>query len=183
MAIDISVVICTWNRARQLDDTLRSLASLRTGCDLRWELVIVDNNSTDDTSRVVEQAAAAYPVPLRYIFEPHQGKSSAMNTGIAAARGTVIAFTDYAGGPVHPIWERVPPRWFARTGRTLWGTLAILDYGEEIFVFEDRTRIPLGANFAIRRRLIDRIGGFDPTLGRTGDRLLLGQELPEFFAR
>src|SRR5581483_1825428 len=207
MAIDISVVICTWNRARQLDDTLRSLASLRTGCDLRWELVIVDNNSTDDTSRVVEQAAAAYPVPLRYIFEPHQGKSSAMNTGIAAARGTVIAFTDddvrvpetwltavadhllgggphdYAGGPVRPIWERVPPRWFARTGRTLWGTLAILDYGEEIFVFEDRTRIPLGANFAIRRRLIDRIGGFDPTLGRTGDRLLLGQELPEFFAR
>ena len=65
----------------------------------------------------------------------------------------------------------------------LWGTLAILDYGPEPFVFEERRKIPLGANFAIRRSMIARIGGFDPTLGRNSDRVLLGQELPEFFAR
>jgi len=207
MTIDISVVICTWNRARQLEDTLRSIGSIRPPRDVRWEVVVVDNNSTDRTIHVIEEAIASYPAPLRYVFEPKQGKSSAMNTGIAAARGSVVVFTDddvrvsdrwltevaahllgdaphdYAGGPVHPIWECVPPRWFARTGRTLWGTLAILDYGDEAFVFEERTKVPLGANFAIRRRLVDRIGGFDPALGRTGERVLLGQEIPEFFAR
>ncbi|MCU1384410.1 MAG: glycosyl transferase family 2, partial [Acidobacteria bacterium] len=65
----------------------------------------------------------------------------------------------------------------------LWGTLAILDYGDEPFVFEERRKIPLGANFAIRRSLCERIGGFDPCLGRNSDTVLLGQELPEFFAR
>jgi hypothetical protein len=65
----------------------------------------------------------------------------------------------------------------------LWGTLAILDYGPEPFVFEERQRIPLGANFAVRRSLVDAIGGFDPALGRDSGRVLLGQELPEFFAR
>src|SRR5207248_5317763 len=88
----------------------------------------------------------------------------------------------YVGGPVDPIWERPQPDWFDRTGTILWGTLAILDYGAEPFVFEERRRVPLGANMAVRRTLIERIGGFDPRLGRTG-RSLLGQEQAEFFCR
>jgi hypothetical protein len=84
---------------------------------------------------------------------------------------------------VLPIWESPCPAWFAATGPVLWGTLAILDYGPDPFVFEEQQRIPLGANFAIRRSLVDAIGGFDPMLGRTSGSVLLGQELPEFFAR
>jgi hypothetical protein len=130
-----------------------------------------------------------------------------MNTGIAATNSPIIAFTDddvqvsagwlaaacapmredasidYTGGPVQPIWEAPPPDWFQGSGRALWGTLAILDYGPEPFVFEDRRLVPLGVNVAMRRSLIDRAGGFDATLGRTGQSELLGQELPEFFSR
>jgi hypothetical protein len=72
--------------------------------------------------------------------------------------------------------------WLDRDRSDLWGTLAILDYGAEPFVFEERKRVPLGVNMAVRRSLIDRIGGFDPALGRTG-AALLGQEQAEFFCR
>ena len=58
-----------------------------------------------------------------------------------------------------------------------------LDYGPDAFLFEEQRRIPLGANFVLRRSLVERVGGFDPSLGRNGDAVLLGQELPEFFAR
>ena len=145
-------------------------------------------------------------MPLQYLFEPRQGKSHALNTGLARTRATVIAFTDddvrvepvwleagcrpilddasvaYTGGPVRPIWEGPCPAWLDRERTDLWGTLAILDYGPARFVFEERRRVPLGANMAVRRALIDTIGGFDPALGRTGTSLL-GQEQAEFFCR
>jgi hypothetical protein len=82
---------------------------------------------------------------------------------------------DYTGGPVYPIWERPCPEWLDLERSFLWGTLAILDYGPDRFIFEDRRRVPLGANMAVRRTLIDRVGGFDPQLGRRGDSLI-GQE-------
>jgi glycosyltransferase involved in cell wall biosynthesis len=145
-------------------------------------------------------------VALRYLFEPRQGKSVALNTGLAATDATFVRFTDddvrvsegwvdascrsmradpgidYTGGPVLPIWEGPRPAWFDQKRPDLWGTLAILDYGRDRFVFEDRRRVPLGANMAVRRSLIDRIGGFDPDLGRRGNSLL-GQEQAEFFCR
>jgi hypothetical protein len=65
----------------------------------------------------------------------------------------------------------------------LWGTIAILDYGPQPFVFEERQKVPLGANVAIRRDLIEHVGGFVPSLGRSTTRVLLGQELPELFRR
>jgi GT2 family glycosyltransferase len=204
---DLTVLICTWNRAGLLDETLASLAAAEVPHGLRWEVVVVDNNSTDDTRQVVERRSRDFPAALRYLFEPRQGKSWAMNTGLESSDFPIVAFADddirvspqwlasigagfrddpdiaYLGGPVDPIWEAPCPPWFAQTGKVLWGTLAILDYGPEPFVFEERRKIPLGANFAIRRSMCDRIGGFDPTLGRNSETVLLGQELPEFFAR
>lgn len=206
-SVDVSVLICTWNRAALLAETLASIAQLHVPPDIRWEVVVVDNNSTDDSQQVVDRLAAGFPVPLRYVFEPRQGKSAAMNNGLRSSTGSIIAFADddvrvgrewlaslvrafreqpdiaYAGGPVDPIWEAPCPAWFERTDKVLWGTLAILDYGPEPFVFEARQKIPLGANFAVRRSLVDAIGPFDPALGRDSGRVLLGQELPEFFAR
>jgi glucosyl-dolichyl phosphate glucuronosyltransferase len=203
----LTVLICTWNRARLLDETLESIAHVHVPAGVRWEVVVVDNNSTDATAAIVRARASTFPVALRYVFEPRQGKSYAMNTGLAHSHTSLVAFVDddvnvaadwlaaitaafaehrdvaYLGGRVHPIWEAPCPSWFGATGTTLWGTLAILDYGDEPFVFEERRKIPLGANFAIRRDLCDRIGAFDPSLGRNGDKILLGQELPEFFAR
>lgn len=204
---NLTVLICTWNRCRRLGETLDSLARVSVPDGLRWDVLVIDNNSTDDTAAAVRDRARSYPVPLRYGFEPRQGKSWAMNTGLAACTSPIVAFADddievgrewltaittsfsehrdvaYIGGRVDPIWEAPCPSWFAGTGKTLWGTVAILDYGDEPFVFEDRRKIPIGANFAIRRSTVERVGGFDTVLGRNSEQILLGQELPEFFAR
>ena len=203
-AASVSVVIATYNRARLLSATLESLC--RSVSRRPWDIVVVDNNSTDDTREVVAAFAATAPVPVRYLHEPQQGKSRALNVGIARASGEFLLFTDddvevapdwldatcrtfedhadidYVGGPVEPIWGAPPPRWFDHERSDLWGTLAILDYGPLPFVFEERRRVPLGANMAVRRRMIQRIGVFHPELGRTG-KSLLGQEQAEFLAR
>jgi glycosyltransferase involved in cell wall biosynthesis len=202
--LSASILICTYNRAALLRKTLSSLRDIRS--HRTWDIVVVDNNSSDDTRQVVESFARTSAVPVAYLFEPKQGKSNALNTGIRRSTGDIIAFTDddvevasswleeacapldrdesldYTGGPVRPLWEATPPEWLDQTRGDLWGTLAIVDYGSEPFVFEERQRVPLGVNMAVRRSLIARIGGFHPELGRRG-RSLLGQEQAEFLAR
>jgi glycosyltransferase involved in cell wall biosynthesis len=202
---DATVLICTFDRAGMLAETLDTLAATRAAT-LRWNVMVVDNNSSDATHDVVTSRITRYPVELRYVFEPRQGKTHALNAGLAATDASIVAFTDddvrlsegwlaaacrpmlddptidYTGGPVHPIWEQPCPPWLDRTRSDLWGTIAILDYGQEPFVFEERRRVPIGSNMAVRRTLIDRIGGFDPGLGRCGTSLL-GQEQVEFFCR
>jgi glycosyltransferase involved in cell wall biosynthesis len=198
------VLICTYNRAVLLSETLASLRRIRTR--RKWDIVVVDNNSTDNTREVVERDGGTMPAPLQYLFEARQGKSYALNTGIDRSRGDLIVFTDddvrvgpgwldaacdaldgdpsieYTGGPVHPLWGAPPPTWIDQQRSDLWGTLAILDYGPDPFIFEQRQRVPLGVNMAVRRSLIQRIGGFHPDLGRRA-RSLLGQEQAEFFSR
>jgi glycosyltransferase involved in cell wall biosynthesis len=207
-ALDVTILICTHNRHHLLSETLDSLAEMSVPAGWGCEVLVVDNRSTDDTKKTVLGRVAGYPLPLRYLYEPAAGKSSAMNSGIAAADATVLACTDddvrvrhdwlekacgplldgrseyaYTGGPVRPIWDGPCPDWFPRTSSNLWGTIAILDYGSKPFVFEDEHKVPLGANFAIRRDLIERVGGFVPSLGRSTTRTMLGQELPELFRR
>ena len=92
--MDLSAVLCTYNRARLLDAALRSLESMRKPSGLSWELLVVDNNSNDHTKAVVEAARRRGSLPCRYVFEPRQGKSHALNTGIAHAKADVLAFTD-----------------------------------------------------------------------------------------
>ena len=93
-SLDATVLIATYNRAALLDRTLASVRDLRVAPDRRWDVIVVDNNSTDDTRAVVERQAQSFPVTLTYLFESRQGRSSALNAGIAASRGTVIAMTD-----------------------------------------------------------------------------------------
>jgi len=206
--LDLTVVIATYNRAALLDATLHSLNAVRSNGRL-WEAIVVDNNSADDTRAVVARHAGDFAVPLRYVLETHQGRSSALNTGIAAASGTVIVMTDddvrvdegwltaagdallgtgersvrYAGGPVEPIWEAPPPRWLDLTRGDLWGTIAIQDHGSETFVYEVARKVPLGANMAAHRSLFDEVGGFRADLGRTTGATPLGQEVPEWLMR
>jgi len=207
-ALDATVLIATYNRARFLDRTLDSIRALHVAPRRRWEAVVVDNNSADDTRAVVERHARDFPVPLRYLFEARQGRSSALNAGIGAAAGAVIAMTDddvrvepqwldaacgalengpsglaYAGGPVRPLWESPPPAWLDLTRGDLWGTIAIQDHGDRPFVYEEARKVPLGANLAVRRTLFDVAGTFRADLGRTNGRVLLGQEVPELLMR
>jgi len=168
----VAVLIATYNRARLLGETLDQLALSRTDPSLPWEVVVVDNNSTDTTRDVVLSRQASFPVPLRYLFEEKQGRSVALNTAIGATAAPYLLFTDddvrvepgwllagvealqagadYVGGPVSPIWETPPPRWFDLSRGDLWGTIAICNYGRERFVYEERHRVPLGANMGVR---------------------------------
>ena len=202
---DATVLICTYNRAPYLAETLDTLAATPRDPGFSWNVLVVDNNSTDETRAVVEARIARFPVPLRYAFEGRQGKSNALNSGMAAVAARIIVFTDddvrvepgwlaasvrplleradidYTGGPVRPIWGAPRPRWLDERGN-LGGTIAVKDHGPAPFVFEDERKTPLGVNMAVRRSLIERIGGFRPDLGRNG-KALLGQEQAEFFYR
>ncbi len=87
LTMDISVIVCTHNRSAALRQTLLSLSEMETPQNLCWEILVVDNNSTDDTRQVVESFHAGLLPNLRYIFERRQGLSFARNRGVAEARG------------------------------------------------------------------------------------------------
>jgi glucosyl-dolichyl phosphate glucuronosyltransferase len=201
MAMQFSVVIATYNRSAILAHTLDSLSGLVPNAP--WEVIVVDNNSTDDTRAVVTRAAASYPCPLRYAFEREQGRSAALNCAFGLSTGDVIVTTDddvrvepdwltriqaafervgcdYIGGRVVPIWEEQPPEWFPRSPGLLWGVIALLDYGSQPARFDQR--VPLGVNMAMRRSAIDRAGGFNNRVGRKAGTLL-GQEVREWCQR
>jgi glycosyltransferase involved in cell wall biosynthesis len=91
---DITVVVCTYNRSGMLRDALRSLYEQRTGCEFSYEVLVVDNNSLDDTPAVVEQASRESRAPLRSVREMKPGVASARNRGVREARGRWIAFFD-----------------------------------------------------------------------------------------
>jgi glycosyltransferase involved in cell wall biosynthesis len=188
-----SVIIATYNRSKELADTLRSLAELTTRDS--WEVIVVDNNSTDATPQVVNEAAASFPVPLRYLFEGRQGKAVALNTAIEQASGEILAFTDddallerdwldvagaalaetgggYVGGRVFPRWERARPGWLPNRSGRMWGVIALLDFGDHQREFGRGIGWPLGVNMAVRADLF-RVHGlwWDNRYDRCGNAL------------
>ena len=186
---DVSVVLSTYNRADRLPSALDALLS-QIG-DVAYEVIVVDNNSTDATRTVVEHAAAGSDGRLRYVFEPRQGLSYGRNAGIAVARSPIVAFSDddvrvspdwiaqlkrtfdaqpdidYVGGRVLPHWLAPPPPWLTDAH---WAPLALQDYGDQPIVSSrERAVCLVGANLAFRRRVFDVVGVFTPSLGRVKD--------------
>jgi glycosyltransferase involved in cell wall biosynthesis len=187
-----SVVISTYNRSASLADALAALARTRTSH--RWEVLVVDNNSTDDTAAVVRRVTREYPVELRYIQEPTPGKYAAMNTAVGIARGEIVAATDddavvdpdwleragraldelrcdFVGGPVTPLWEQAQPSWIDLSKPAIQKVLALLDYGTAVREFGVHIGWPLGVNVAYRRETLAKVGPFDPSLGRVAGTL------------
>src|SRR5450759_1349913 len=141
--INISVIICTYNRANSLADTLLCLTK-QSYETVNWELIVVDNNSNDNTKEIISEYSKKLP-NLIYKFEPQQGLSFARNLGIHSAHGAIIAFTDddvlpefdwliqiqnnmekyncdACGGYIAPKWEAPPPPWLTEI---FYGFLAI----------------------------------------------------------
>ena len=200
----LSVLICTYNRASLLDDTLAALcrARLPEGCTL--EVIVVDNNSSDNTPEVVRRAAAVARWPVRYLLEPCQGKSFALNRGLSLAGGEVIALTDddvvpaedwlvriadhfqaedvvFVFGKVLPRWEVPPPAELLTTAaRDIWGPLALIDYGDKPVRYDaksfGRKRLPIGANLAVRRDALEQVGGWRTDLGKVDNSLIAGED-------
>jgi glycosyltransferase involved in cell wall biosynthesis len=197
--VDFTVIISTYNRCRNLPRCLDALER-QSGVDgLAWEVLVVDNNSTDDTRNVVESFAARSSMHLRYAFEPEQGLSNARNRGvressaplyafidddIAASPGWLAAFhrtflihdADAVGGRIHLDPSLSLPRWVDAHAE-LKGFLGYQDFGDEPFQMDGLRRYPFGGNMAFHRRVSERIGHFDPRLGRKG----LGSRRSELF--
>lgn len=191
---DVSVVISTYNRGPLLAPAVRALLDEQAPGGATYEVIVVDNNSTDGTAEVLSGLEAGSGGRLRCLFEPRQGVSHGRNAGIAAARAPIIAFTDddirvapdwvatltrlfgqhpdveCVGGPVLPIWEVPPPRWLDARH---WSPTAVTDYGPASFeISAARPRCLLTSNLAFRRRVFDRIGGFSPDFPRGQDHEL-----------
>lgn len=198
--MDVTVIVCTYNRADSLRRTLEALAAQQVPAGVDWELVVVDNNSRDDTRATVERFALEAPLSVTYVFEAKQGVSYARNTGLSHSTGENIAFTDddvlpapdwvatletlmaqsgadVIGGRILPKWPSPVPGWLARN-KWLHANLALMDH-EHPHRLSPKTTHPLiwGANMAFRRSIFDVIGLFDTRRGRIGSRLHGGEDV------
>ena len=130
--INVTVIVPTRNRCRSLADLLGSLREQQPA-GISWEVLVVDNGSTDDTSVMMESIKADFPVPLRYIYEPNPGLHNCRNRGALEAESTAVAFLDddmildklwikgarlvleeqasMVGGRILPLWEAQAPDW------------------------------------------------------------------------
>ncbi|MGB3201549.1 MAG: glycosyltransferase family 2 protein [Nodosilinea sp.] len=191
----ISAIICTHNRADYLGTAIASLLNQTYSA---YEVIVVDNASTDSTKAVVD---AYLPHPqLTYGYEPTLGLSMARNRGAAIAHGHILAYLDddaeasphwltalaeafeaypnaaIAGGSVNLIWPlgTIPPRWLSPT---LSESLGAYNLGTAICPITDPGQTPRGLNYAVRKQFLDSVGGFNLQLGRVGKNLLSNEEL------
>ena len=198
------MLIATYNRAALLAQTLDRLAAVRPQL-ADWDVVVVDNNSTDGTRAVVESRIGGFPVPLRYMFERAQGRSPALNTGIAATTAPLLIFTDddvivgddwldaaaapllddsdigSTGGPVRPIWESRGRRGCRPIARTL-------GHDRDVRLQRRAVRLSGSPPRSARRqcgraRRVSSGSAISTDARPSNGRQLLGQEVPELLAR
>ena len=190
--VDLSLLVCTYNRCDDLRELLETALAQETEGRFTYEVVVVDNNSTDKTRSVVEEFISAGHKNLRYLFEERQGKSHALNTGLEAVRGWAYVITDddfvlpkdwalgiydgfnqnpdvaFVSGKVLPLWQAEPPDWLTNQH---WSALAMADYGDEQFITDESHQICLLA-CAFRVDDVAAVGGYHgdlgPKKGRTG---------------
>lgn len=191
----ISAIICTHNREEYLGAAIDSLLEQDFSS---YEVIVVDNASSDRTREIVEERLSN--PQLNYVYEPVTGLSVARNTGAREARAPILAYLDddavassswlkiiynayqsneklaIAGGKVTLLWPDgiTPPQWLSSE---LAGSLGAYDLGETIVYIKNPGMTPRGLNYSIRRTFLEQVGGFDVKLGRIGKNLLSNEEL------
>jgi glycosyltransferase involved in cell wall biosynthesis len=195
--MDITVAICTWNRARLLDVTLTQMRKLRIPADIDWEILVVNNRSTDKTDEIIHRHTPH--LPLRPLFEEKQGHSHARNRALMEAHGDLVLWTDddvlvdpdwvaayieaaqawpdaaYFGGNIEPLFETNPPAWILKNPQLVEAPFAVRQLGHDTRPL-DSSEMPFGANMAFRRRFLAGLS-FDSTLGRVGAGFISGDEI------
>ena len=193
--MDITLIVCTYNRCERLATTLESIAHSILPDNIEWEVLVVDNNSSDRTRQVVADFSRRHSDRFRYLFEPRQGKSIALNSGIQDARGDILVFTDDdvtvdanwlqkltsnlhtdewtgAAGRVLRTWTSQPPPWLSldrRYEKMAWA-LVSFDIHQEAGELP-RVYPPVGANMAFRKTVFSKHGGFRTDLGPRGNEI------------
>ncbi|CAM4140042.1 glycosyltransferase [Paenibacillus alkaliterrae] len=189
-----TVAICTHNRAEDVREALLSL--LRQNFTDAFEVIVVDNRSTDNTKQVVQEVNQMTSIPIIYVYEERLGLSVARNRAIREAKGEYVLFLDddavasrewisgivslfetdprigCVGGKIEPAWEGAEPTWLLPENRTLY---TILDYSHEIVEMQNPA-IPFGANVAFRKSVFNSLKPFREDLGRVGSNLLSSEE-------
>jgi glycosyltransferase involved in cell wall biosynthesis len=185
-----------------LEKALESVAVSEVPSSIGWEVLVVDNNSRDETRAMAEKFCLRYPGRFRYLFERQAGKSFALNAGIQKAEGDVLAFMDDdvivektwlqnltapffsgpwagTGGRILPERTFVPPRWLSVEGRYALAPFALFNLGPQA---EELTEAPFGTNMAFRKEMFLKHGNFRTDLGpRPGSEIR--NEDTEFGAR
>ena len=199
----ISAIICTHNREQYLGAAIDSLLAQSMGQygANSYEIVVVDNASTDGTADIVKSRIGEIPdrPTVQYIYESTLGLSAARNTGATAAKGEILAYLDddaeasehwlasllpvfeqndkvaIAGGKVTLIWppNAQPPTWLSDD---LASGLGAYDLGEQLVYIQQPSLTPRGLNYALRKSFLQEVGGFDLKLGRVGKNLLSNEE-------
>lgn len=182
--MNITVILCTYNRCVSLERTLRSVSQTTVPGSF-WEVLIVDNNSSDGTRQIAEYFCRTEPQHFRYLFEPTPGKSNALNSGIKEARGEILAFLDDdvvvesdwlerltaplgdsrwagVGGKIVPDGEFRAPRWIPLHEKYALAPLAMFDLGSNSAELHEA---PFGTNMAFRKSVFAKLGGFRVDLG------------------
>lgn len=188
--MDFTVIICTYNRASNLPRCLDALAKQRGLEGRRWEVLVVDNNSSDDTPAVVAELARTLPINIRSVRETEQGLNYARNRGIRESSSTWFSYVDddilvsedwlasliesfeandadAVGGRIHLDPSIKLPKWI-RPDTDMLGFLGYQDFGDDPLRLDGHHRYPFGGNMAFNRRVVGRIGYFNPKLGRKG---------------
>ena len=203
--IDVTIAICTYNRAGSLADTLEHLCRQQDVSTPAWELLLIDNNCTDHTKQVAARFKAH--LPLRYLVETNQGLSHGRNRALREARGDLLIYTDddvrpvprwlsayaeachrypdaeYFGGRILPWWPEGKPGWVRDINMPLLaGLFGTYDLGEHNHWYAPGEMHPFGANFALRRSLFERLEPFRIDLGVVGSVPGRGEEA-EYFGR
>ena len=199
----LSLIIATYNRSASLIRALESVAQQNAPAS-EWECVVINNNSTDDTQERFAEFVAAHPdLNIRMVTELRQGLSFARNRGIRESEAEYIAIIDdderispdfitsyislfdstpdavAAGGPIVAEYPSGRPRWMSHFTEQMIANPLDLDIAVTIF---PKSRVPAGGNMAFRREVFDRVGLFNPQLGRNGQSLVGGEE-NDLFAR
>ena len=193
----ITVAICTWNRAPLLDQTLEAMTHLRIPGRLDWELIVVNNNCSDETDEVLGRYSNR--LPLRRCWEPTLGLSHARNRAVSEAHGDYLIWTDddvlvaevwlieycrafqrwpeaaVFGGPVAPWFAGEPPQWLVRVFPRVAGAYAAIDLGNQPVPLNSEGPLPFGADMAIRMDE-QRSHQFNAHLGVRGDQRGLAEE-------
>lgn len=181
----ISLVICTYNRCKYLPAAFESIVLQQVSKD-NYELIVVDNASSDDTSTIVRNFIQSNPqITCRYVFEENKGLSFARNRGIKEAKTEIIAYVDDdvmlspgylksiidffekypqavgAGGRVIPKYEDAEPDWMSKY---LKGFVGEVNYGDQIKRFDASMKYPAGANMIYIKSILGKAGGFNNEL-------------------
>lgn len=193
----VTVILCTYNRCKSLAKALGSVAVSELDKSVEWEVLVVDNNSTDQTRAVVEDFSRRYPGRFRYMFESEQGRSFALNSGIRGSSGDILAFMDDdvlvsptwlknltaplskgewsgSGGRILAANSFSCPNWLSLHGRyNMGGMLALFDLGDRAGKTDQP---PFGTNMAIRKEMFQKYGLFRKDLGRCGNNMMSNED-------